>query len=88
MNTCTQCGGDGLVGAGDNPAAKQGPISTCGACNGTGKVVENIALPVPEEAQIQDTTPGESAPVDNPDAPNLSDGSSDGSDPETVTPAE
>jgi DnaJ-class molecular chaperone len=35
---CAVCGGDGLVGAGDQPTLKQGPLSTCTYCLGTGKI--------------------------------------------------
>ncbi len=41
MSVCEACNGEGIVGAGDFPLAKQGPITTCGVCAGTGKVVES-----------------------------------------------
>ena len=41
MELCTKCAGKGLVGAGENPAALQGAVSTCPDCKGTGKVEES-----------------------------------------------
>ncbi len=40
LKICELCNGDGIIGAGDFPAQKNGPVYTCGDCNGTGKVGE------------------------------------------------
>lgn len=41
MITCEKCAGDGLIGNGPNPHLKEGHITTCPDCNGTGKVEES-----------------------------------------------
>ncbi len=38
LTICELCNGEGIIGAGDYPIQKNGPLSTCGDCNGTGKV--------------------------------------------------
>lgn len=40
-NICGVCKGEGLVGVGENPHLKEGNISTCSACAGTGKSVSS-----------------------------------------------
>lgn len=40
-NICGVCKGEGLVGVGENPHLKEGNISTCSACAGTGKLVSS-----------------------------------------------
>ena len=37
-NSCSKCGGAGLVGAGENPAARLGPVTVCPDCKGKGLV--------------------------------------------------
>lgn len=51
MKTCDVCKGDGLVGVGENPHLKEGPVSTCVPCSGTGKVADSLS------AQVIDNDP-------------------------------
>lgn len=37
-STCKKCVGGGLIGAGEFPHLKQGAVSTCDMCGGSGKV--------------------------------------------------
>lgn len=55
QKTCPKCAGAGLIGSGENPAARVGRVVTCDECNGTGKVSEQVAT---EEIKPD-------APVDN-----------------------
>jgi DnaJ-class molecular chaperone len=48
METCKKCLGEGLIGAGDQPHLRQGKISTCLDCAGTGK--ESAPAADPDEA--------------------------------------
>lgn len=52
MITCSNCHGEGLAGAGDQPWLKQGAVGTCKPCGGTGKVSEpnNPSIVTPVEA--------------------------------------
>ncbi len=76
---CEACGGEGIVGAGDFPLAKQGVLSTCTVCGGTGKGSEEVAEAAPEEVapeapaeesfspeseEVGETSEGEVAPVE------------------------
>ena len=47
--TCTKCRGDGIIGNGPEPWAKQGATGTCPDCVGTGKVEQ--ALPPAESSE-------------------------------------
>ncbi|MES2216688.1 MAG: hypothetical protein V4481_05345 [Patescibacteria group bacterium] len=58
MSTCQNCRGEGLVGAGDQPWLKQGPLGTCKPCSGSGKISDEV---VPEATPAVDVTP-EAAP--------------------------
>lgn len=62
MQECKKCGGSGIVGAGENPAAHQGALSTCSECNGTGQVAS--VAPAPEEV-VPESQP---APEESPKA--------------------
>lgn len=59
METCTNCAGEGIVGAGDFPTQKQGPLSTCTVCSGTGKIEGAIEAPVEPTPE----TPSEETPA-------------------------
>lgn len=41
MNKCQKCQGDGLVGQGDSPWKKEGKVTTCPDCSGTGRLPES-----------------------------------------------
>lgn len=69
MTTCKKCHGDGLIGAGDQPWLKHGTVSTCDACNGTGKVSDDAQETVAETPEVVPEVPVEDAPVDNAPAP-------------------
>lgn len=47
---CPVCRGEGIIGVGDQPHLRQGPLSTCPNCGGTGKVesVEVVVAPTVE----------------------------------------
>lgn len=68
---CPVCKGEGLIGAGDMPWLRQGPISTCGNCGGSGKV-EDIAPEVVAEAPTE-PTPEPEAPTEETQTPSNSD---------------
>ena len=64
MSTCDKCKGDGLIGVGENPHLKAGPVSTCDVCSGTGKIdgAEVVPdAPAPEEPKKnEDSSEGSS----------------------------
>lgn len=49
--TCKNCNGEGIVGNGPNPAAKEGHLHGCGVCAGTGKVT--VGAETSQESQGQ-----------------------------------
>lgn len=53
------------MGVGSEPWLKQGPLSTCTACQGTGKTGEQPASDAPSDADTAQTAQTEEAPVDN-----------------------
>ncbi len=71
MESCKTCGDTGLIGQGENPAAHQGRLSTCPACNGTGKVSAETKEETPAEP-VADPAP-EETPVDSSARPTLGD---------------
>ncbi len=89
MNTCNKCKGEGLIGVGENPHLKEGPISTCDTCSGTGKADENAIAPstpepeqIPEDDSSKKNDGGEESSVDeeNHDEEESEDASNDLSD--------
>ncbi|MES2216633.1 MAG: hypothetical protein V4481_05060 [Patescibacteria group bacterium] len=79
MSTCTNCHGEGLVGAGDKPWLKQGPIGTCKPCSGSGKIADAVE---PEAApEVVEVPKAESAEL-SPESSELS--STDTAPTETV----
>jgi|GEM_PF-2959147 len=54
MNNCETCAGEGLVGSGAFPILRQGSVTTCNNCEGTGKVIP--AEPTEEPLNIVDDT--------------------------------
>src|ERR1035437_1580611 len=52
---CDICKGEGLVGAGPEPHLKQGEISTCTNCSGTGQVGDETPEATPEEVPEEAT---------------------------------
>lgn len=73
METCKTCAGDGIVGAGEFPSQKAGPLSTCASCNGTGKVEvvsEEVIEATPEEV-VEETVIEEvpETPTENQEVP-------------------
>ncbi len=79
---CENCHGEGLVGAGDQPWLRQGPVTTCSPCGGTGKVDEEIV----KEAS-QDVIDGATTPEDTTDLP-TSGSTDEQTDVEPVAPTE
>jgi len=66
MTICDNCKGEGLVGQGDRPWAKEGRIETCKVCSGTGKVNVAVAAPeAPTEVPNEPVNIPEEASVDN-----------------------
>lgn len=69
MTQCTNCAGGGLVGVGEQPWLRQGPISTCPNCAGTGILVDSETLrasePVPL-SNLQGTSTDGIPPDDEP----------------------
>ena len=59
-NQCDNCKGDGLVGVGDVPSDKQGPISKCEVCSGTGTVISSE----PSEDVVPNEVPNDVTPED------------------------
>lgn len=50
MSTCTKCAGGGLTGNGPEPWARQGHVTTCSECSGTGVIADpQTAPPVDNE---------------------------------------
>ena len=47
---CTNCNGEGIVGNGDKPWLKEGALSTCPVCKGTGTLIDETQ-DMPEVAQ-------------------------------------
>lgn len=70
MQNCEKCKGQGLIGVGDKPWERNGNVSTCDACAGTGKVVSAV-VPAHEQTQPDQTSDAPVTPDENvtPDAP-------------------
>lgn len=79
-NTCSRCAGEGIIGAGEFPLAKQGPLSQCPDCAGTGKITASEESPAEEVAS---TNPEASASDES-----FLDDSGDSSPEATEAPAE
>src|ERR1035437_9767380 len=65
---CDICKGEGLVGAGPEPHLKQGEISTCTNCSGTGQVGEVTAtapVDTTSEQTATDTDTNETGSTDS-----------------------
>lgn len=64
---CANCNGDGIVGNGPVPAAKEGHLHTCEVCGGTGKIISNQTnmneeTSAPQEGEEKKDEQVESAP--------------------------
>jgi len=65
MRTCDLCGGDGLIGSGDNPRLKLGVLRVCTECSGTGMINDEHAEQVPETDESETNEIVDETPVDN-----------------------
>ena len=91
MEKCSNCQGDGIVGAGAAPWLRMGHLSKCVPCGGTGQV-GNMPTPAPsnedglKETETQDSAPAgsESADKESTPAENVQDSSPAGADTEQL----
>lgn len=44
MSICQKCAGDGLIGNGPSPWLREGHVTTCDKCGGTGNLPDNVDI--------------------------------------------